>query len=82
MFLPRVDVMDSNYIILYRIVDDVVFHVHVPRTPAAETVGRHLDSSFIVVLDYNGVVDRRREESLHLSKETELIDNIFQRHIL
>ena len=82
MLLPRLDVMDSNYTTLYRIADDVVFHVHVRRTPAAETVGRHLDSPFIILPDYNIVVDRRRQEALHLSKETELICNFCQRHIL
>ena len=59
MLLPRLDVMDSNYTTLYRIAEDVMFHVHVPRTSAAETVGRHLDSSFIILPDYNVVVDRR-----------------------
>ena len=81
LFLRR-DVMDSNYTTLYRIADDVVFHVHVSRTPAAETVGRHLDSSFIILPGYNVDVDRRRQEALHLSKETELIYNFCQRHIL
>ena len=74
MLLPRLDVMDLNYT-LYRIADDVVFHVYVPRTPAAETVGRHPDSSFVILPDYNFVVDRRRQKALHLSKETELIHN-------
>ena len=57
MLLPRLDVIDLNYTTLYPIADDVVFHVHVPRTPAAETVGRHLDSSFIIFPDYNVVID-------------------------
>ena len=82
MLLPRLDVMDSSYITLYRIAGDVVFYVHVPRTPAAETVGRHLDSSFIILPDDIGVVDRRRQEALHLSKEAGLIYNFCQRHIL
>ena len=82
MLLPRLDVMDSNYAILYHIVDDVMFHVYVPRTPAAETVCRHLDSYFIFSPDYNVVVDRRRQEALHLSNGTELIYNFCQRHIL
>ena len=81
--LPRPDVMDSNYTTLYRIANDVVFHVHVvTRTPAAETAGRHFDSSFVIFPDYDVVVDRRRQEALHLSKETELIYNFCQRHIL
>ena len=80
MLLPRLDVMDSNYTTLYRIADDAVFNVHVPRTPAAETVGCHLDSSFVIFHDYGVVVDRRRQEALHLSKETELIYNFCQRH--
>ena len=80
MLLPRLDVMDSKYATLYRIVDDLVFHVHVPRTPAAETVGRHLDSSFVIFPDYIVVVDRRRQEVLHLSKETKLIYNFYQHH--
>ena len=83
MLLPRLYVIDSNFTTLYRIADDVVFHVHVPRTPAAETVGRHLNSSFIIIPGYNVVVDRRRQEALHLlSKETELVYNFCQRHIL
>ena len=81
MSLLRLDRMDSNYTTLYRIADDVVFHVHAPRTPAAETVGRHLDSFFVILPDYD-VVDRRRQEALHLSEETELIYNLSQRHIL
>ena len=55
ILLPRLDVMDSNYTTLYRIADDVVFHVHVPRTPAAGTVSRHLDSSFVIFPDYDVV---------------------------
>ena len=82
MLLPRRDVMDLNYSTLCRIADDVMFHVHVPRTPAAEKVSRHLDSSFIISPDYNIVVDRRRQEVLQLSKETELIYDFCQRHIL
>ena len=73
MLLRRLDVMDSNYNPLYSIADDVVFRVHVPHTPAAETVGRHLDSSVVISPDLNVVVDRRRQEALHLSKKTELI---------
>ena len=38
MLLSRLDVMDSNYTTLYRVADDVVCHVHVSRTPAAETL--------------------------------------------
>ena len=82
MLLPRLDVMDLDYTTLYYIADYVVFHVHVPRTPAAETICRHLDSSFIILPDYDVVVDRRRQEALHMSKETELIYNFCQRHIL
>ena len=82
MLLPRLDVMDLNYTTLYRIADDVVFHVHVPRTPGAEMVGRHIDSPFIIFPGYNVVVDRRRHETLHLSNETELIYNFCQRHML
>ena len=81
MLLPRLDVMDFNYTTLFRIANDVVFFVHVPRTPVAETVGRHLDSSFILFPD-NAVVDRRRQESRYLSKEAELIYNFCQHHIL
>ena len=68
MLPPRLDVMDLTYITFYRIADDVVFHVHVSRTPAAETVDRHLDSFFVLFPDYNVVVDRWRQEALHLSK--------------
>ena len=74
MLLPRLDAMDLNYT-LYRIADDVVFHGYVSRTLAAETVGRHPDSSLIILPDYNFVVDWRRQEALHLSKETKLINN-------
>ena len=74
MLLPRLDVMDLNYT-LYRIADDVVFHGYVSRTLAAETVGCHPDSSLIILPDYNFVVDWRRQEALHLSKETNLINN-------
>ena len=70
MLIPRLDLIDLNYTTLYRIADYVVFHVHVPRTPAAETVGRHFDSSFIIFPDYNIVVDRKRQDAFHLSKET------------
>ena len=82
MLLPRLDVMDSNYTTLYRIADDVVYQVHVPRTPAAGTVGRHLDNSFDIFPDDNVVVDQRRQDFLHLSKETELIYNFSQRYKL
>ena len=74
--------MDLNYTTLYRIADDVMFNVHVPRTPTAETVGHHLDSSVIIFPDDNVAVDRRRQEALHLSKETALIYDFCQRHIL
>ena len=82
VLLTRIDVINSNYTTLYRIADDVVLHVHVPRTPAADTAGRHLDSSFVIFPDYDVVVDRRRQEALRLSKETELIYNFCQHHIL
>ena len=68
MLPPRLDVMDLNYITFYRIADDVGFHVHVSRTPAAEAVDRHLDSFLVIFPDYNVAVDRRRQEALHLSK--------------
>ena len=74
--------MDLNYTTLYRIADDVGFHVHMPRTPAAETGGRHVDSSFIIFPDYNVDIDLQRQEALHLSKEMELIYNFCQRYIL
>ena len=77
--ISRLDVMDSNYTTLYRIADNVGFHVHVLRTPAAETVDCHLDSSFVIFTDYGVVVDRRRREALHLSKETELNYSFRQR---
>ena len=48
MLLPT-SLMNSNHTTLYCIADDVVFHVHVTRAPVAETVGRHLDSSFIIL---------------------------------
>ena len=80
MLLPRLDVMGSDYTTLYRIADDVVFHVYLPRTPAAETVGSHLDSSFVIFPDNGVVVDRWRQEALHLSEETELIYIFRQRH--
>ena len=79
MLLPQLDVMDSDYTTLYRIADDAVFHVYVPRTPAAETIGCHLDSSFVIFPDYGVVVvDRWRQEALHLSEETEPIYNFRQ----
>ena len=67
MLPTRLDVMDLNYITYYRIADDVVFHVHVSRTPAAETVGRHLDTFLDIFLDYNVAVDQRRQEALSAS---------------
>ena len=70
MLLLRLDVIDSNHTTLYRIANDVVFHVHVPRTPAAETVGRHLDRSFIILPHYDVVVDRRRQEAKRSSFTT------------
>ena len=64
--LARDEELEHEAVALYHIAVDVAFHAHVPRTPTAQTVGRHLDSSFIIFPDYNVVVDRRRQKALHL----------------
>ena len=81
VLFPGIYIPDPNSPPNYGVTNDVELDIFVSRPPTTKSIGRHLDCSFIILVDLDVDVDRGRHELLHLTEETELVHRFRQCHI-